>query len=132
MHTWQIHPPPRAVTSGGMLGAIGVDSQIRLQRLGLKLGAGLSGLSLEIGVRGSPHMGDYILMKILEVYYCGLPWWWSQGRPKVGRQPSWLASPPHPCLLGCQVANLVAPFLQGSQGSCRLEASGHLGRLLLS
>ena len=44
-----------------MLEAIGVDSQILLLRSGLKLGAGLSGLDLEIGVGISPHMrGVYI------------------------------------------------------------------------
>ena len=46
-----------AVTVGGKVGAIGVDSQILLLESGLELGAGLSRLGLEMGVRVSPHMG---------------------------------------------------------------------------
>ena len=54
MHTWQIHPPPRAVTSGGMLGAISVDSQILLQRSGLELGAGVV-----------PHIGVKFISEVI-------------------------------------------------------------------
>ena len=64
MHSWQIPPPTRAVTIGGILGAIGVDSQTLLLMLGLELGAGVSvvwclqsRLGLEVGVRVNPHIG---------------------------------------------------------------------------
>ena len=42
-HPRRIPPPTRAVTIGGNLKAIGVDSH---------------GLGLEVGIRASPHIGE--------------------------------------------------------------------------
>ena len=68
----ELPPLTRAVTGGGIVRAIGVNSQTILLKSGLELGAELSGLGLKMGIRVGPHIGLSFIsvedeVKIVEV-----------------------------------------------------------------